>query len=408
MTNLIHKFSNGITLLGEQMQGVSSAACSILVPYGAARDPKDKLGISNILAEMFQKGAGSYDTRELSSEFEKIGAQLSYSTGTEVSVFSVVLLAENLEKALELYATKLLEPRFPESELESIRQIALQELASLEDEPASKAAVELQKNFYPEPFGRSHLGTKESVSALGIQSIKDFYSANFLPANSIIGVAGKFDWQQVIATIEKHFSSWNGGQELLKIAEVPSKSKALHIAKDAAQVQIALAYPSARHLDPEYYSAKVAVGVLSGGMAGRLFIEVREKRGLVYRVSASHSAARGRAGIFAYAGTTPENAEETLSVIRKELAGLVDGVSEDELNRAKADLKSRIIMQGESSSMRASSLVNDWWNMGKVRTLDEVKRAIDEVQISDVAAYAKKFPPQAITLISLGSKELKL
>lgn len=406
MASLVHKFSNGITLLGEEVPGVSSAACSILVPYGAARD--SKLGISNIVAEMFQKGAGGYSAKELSSEFEKIGAQLGYSTGMEVSVFSTVLLEENLKKAIKLYATKLLKPSFPEEELESVVQIVLQELASLEDSPASKAAVELHKAFYKDPFGRSHLGTIESVQDISIKDVREFYTANFLPGNSVISVAGKFNWQDVIETIEKEFSSWSGGQGLLESPEPASEKQVIHIEKDTQQVQIALAYPSARHSDPEYYTAKVAVGVLSGGMAGRLFIEVREKRGLVYRVSASHSAARGRAGIFAYAGTTPENAEETLSVMRKELGGLVDGISDDELARSKADLKSRIIMQGESSSMRASSLVNDWWNLGRVRTLAEIKNAIDVVSVDDVVNYAKKFPAEAITLVSLGSKKLEL
>ncbi|MCB0323988.1 MAG: insulinase family protein [Bdellovibrionales bacterium] len=178
--------------------------------------------------------------------------------------------------------------------------------------------------------------------------------------------------------------------------------------RDTSQVQIALAFPSVAIEHPDYYTARVAVGVLSGGMAGRLFVEVREKRGLVYRVSASHSAARGRAAVFASAGTTPENAEETLAVMLRELRNMKEGASDEELKRAKADLKSRLIMQSELSSVRASAMVNDWWNLKRLRTLEEIKAAIDKVTSADISRHFEEHPFEPATLVTLGPKALSL
>lgn len=404
----IHTFDNGITLLAEKMDFVSSAAFSILVPLGAATDPDGYEGCSSILSEMFHKGAGPWDTKALSQEFENIGAHRSHAAGIEVSVFSGAVLGENLVRALDLYGTVLLEPRFPEEEFESVRQLALSELKALEDQPSSKVMVELAQHFYPAPFGRSQLGTVPGVTTLTPEVMRDYYRQSFLPHRAIISVAGKFDWDEVRQVVQRKFGKWTG-----KGPELPSKPLAKtssnhHVSQDTNQLQIALAYPSVDLNHPDYYTARVVVSILSGGMSGRLFIEVREKRGLVYRVSASHSATKGRAAIFTYAGTTPDNAEETLRVIINELRKLGEGFDDDELNRAKADLKSRVVMQGEASSARASSLVNDWWNLRRVRSLQEIKTAIDGVTNEMLIKHVQQFPPSPITLVTLGKKPLEL
>jgi len=404
----IHQLGNGITLVGEEMDSVSSAAFSILVPMGAASDPQGFEGSATVLAEMYNKGAGSWNSKELSAAFEEIGVQRNHSAGIEVSVFSGAMLGENLTKAMDLYSKVLLEPRLPENELESVRQLAFQDLKALEDEPASKAMSELAKIFYPSPFGRSQLGTEEGIAAITIDSLKEYYSANFLPSDVIISVAGKFDWDELLKVVEDRYGGWSGAKDRLDVPPIDTEDKVHHIERDTSQLQIALAYPSVPIDHKDYYTARVAVGVLSGGMAGRLFVEVREKRGLVYRVSASQSAARGRAAVFASAGTTPENGEETLMVMIKELQNLKEGVSEEELNRAKADIKTRLIMQTELSSMRAAAAINDWWNIGRLRATDEIKEGIDAVTSDDIVRHSVEYPVSSVSLVTLGSKALEL
>lgn len=403
-----HRLGNGLTLIGEKMDAVSSAAFSILVPLGAATDPDGLEGSSALLAEMFNKGAGAWNAKQLSGEFEALGIHRSHSSGIEVSIFSGACLGENLERALEIYSEVLFRPHLPSEELISVKELALQDLRALEDEPSSKVMSELAKVFYPAPFGRSQLGTVEGINAVDIASLRDYYEREFLSSSVIIAVAGDFDWERIVAVVERLYGSFSGTRALLDVGAFSPDDKAHHLQRQTSQLQVALAYPSVSLGDPDYYAAKVAVSLLSGGMCGRLFVEVREKRGLVYRVSASHSAARSRSAVFASAGTTPENAKETLSVMLSELRGVGQGISEEELLRAKADLKSRVIMQSELTSVRASALVNDWWNLGSLRTIKEVKQGIDSVTSEQIAAHVERHPVSPITLATLGPVSLEL
>ena len=360
------------------------------------------------MVEMLQRGAGPWDSKSLSEQFESIGVHKSQSAGIEVSVFSAAMLAEHLPRALELFATMLIHPHLPEDELEASRELALQDLAALEDEPGSKTMSILAERFYPSPFGRSPLGTESGLQTINIQSLREHYHQQFRSQGMIISVAGKFDWEKIRADVAKHFAEWKGGKPPLEVPSLSSTGSTWHEQKEAAQVQIALAYPSVSFGHPDYYACKVGLAVLSGGMAGRLFVEVREKRGLVYRVGASHSAARGRAAIFASAGTTPANAEETLTVMRQELSRIAEGVTQEELDRARVEMKAALIMHSESSSSRASALVNDWWNLGRLRSLQEIRNGIEAVSDTDIRRHFSEFPVSPVTLVTLGPKAVSL
>ncbi|MDR2337417.1 MAG: insulinase family protein [Deltaproteobacteria bacterium] len=399
---------NGLTVVGEQMSNVASGAFSILVPIGSAYDDANILGASNVLAEMFNKGGGKYEKKKLSDELEAIGLQNSHTAGTETSTYSGALFGENLEKIFHIYSEILLTPHLNENDLTNVKELTLQELKYIEDNPLSKARREFLKNFYPGVFGRPTSGTEEGIKNLSTANLLSFYKQNFLPSNSIIAVAGKFDWEKIVQTIKTCFSSWTGQKPLLFPEPLSKTDKNIHIQQDASQLQIFLGYPGVAIDHPDNYVAAVAVGILSGGMHGRLFVEVREKRGLVYSVSASRSAQKGRAATIIYAGTTPEKGQETLDVILNELHKLQDGVTEEELQRAKADIKSKLILSSESSYNRANSMVSDFWNFGKVRTIESIKQGIDAVTNEDLKRHLREYPVMAKILVTLGNAKLKL
>ncbi len=148
--------------------------------------------------------------------------------------------------------------------------------------------------------------------------------------------------------------------------------------------------------------------VLSGGMSGRLFTEIREKRALVYNVSAGYSSLKGHGSILGYAGTSNDRAQATLDCFIQELHRLTQGVTEAELDRAKTGLKASTIMQGESTSSRSGAIAHDFFMRGRIRTLDEIKNAIDEVTVEKVNAYLAAHPPGPFTIVTVGPKELKL
>lgn len=146
--------------------------------------------------------------------------------------------------------------------------------------------------------------------------------------------------------------------------------------------------------------------ILSGGMGSRLFVEVREKRALVYAILARYHSLKDYAGIFVYAGTTPQRAQETLTVTIDVLQSLQKGIEQDELSRAQTQLKSALIMQGESTSARADALAGDFYHLGTLRSLDEISSAIDAVTIDDVMEYLQAYPVKNVTMITIGPEEL--
>jgi predicted Zn-dependent peptidase len=402
-----HTFPNGLTLLLERMDHVRSAAVNFLVPAGCVYDPPDQLGLVSIFSDMITRGAGDRDSRALSLAMDSLGLDHSESVGQLHLRFWGSTLARNIPPALEIFADILRRPHLPAEELDAVKALALQDLQALEDEPRAKVMVELRRRFWPAPLGQDRRGTEESIGRITSTSIRAIHAARFGPNGIILSVAGNMGWQPLRDQVEKLFGDWQGvctpPPELLP----PLKGHA-HLSKDTTQTQIVIAYPSVPFGDPDYYAALGAVQVLSGGMGARLFTEVREKRGLCYAVSANYQTFKQVAGVLCYAGTTTERAQETLDVTIGELKRLIDGVSEEEVQRVRAGLKSAVIMQEESTSSRAGALASDWYYLGRVRATDEIQQAIDALSPRRILNHVKKYPPEDFTIVTLGKNPLQL
>jgi predicted Zn-dependent peptidase len=172
-------------------------------------------------------------------------------------------------------------------------------------------------------------------------------------------------------------------------------------------VHIGLMTETVKPTDEDYYNARVAVSVLSGGMSARLFTEVREKRGLCYAIGARYHGLKDAAGIMCYAGTTPQKGQETLDVIIGEFNRLTEGISEEEIDRAKVRLKSALILQSESSSSRAGAIGSDCYILGRVRSLDEIKNKIEQTTVDSVLGFLRNNKFKDFTVVTIGPKCLK-
>jgi predicted Zn-dependent peptidase len=400
-----HTFANGLTLLAERLDYVRSAAVNFLVPAGCVYDPPKAIGTASLLAEMITRGAGERDSRALSLAMDSLGLDHDESVGQVHIRFWGGTLARSLPAALEIYADILRRPHFPDDELEPVQALALQDLQSLEDDPRGKVMVELRRRHWPMPLGRDRRGTPETLARVTTKSMREHYRRHFTPQGTIISVAGNIEWGPLREQVERLFGDWTGqAPPALQMQSAPGGTS--HLAKDTTQTQIAMAFPSVPFGDPEYYAAQGAVQVLSGGMGARLFTEVREKRGLCYAVSASYQTFKDRAAILCYAGTTTERAQETLDVTLRELRGLEDGVTDEEVQRVQAGLKSSVIMQEESTSARAGALASDWYYLRRVRPVEEIQAAIDSLAPASITAYIHKHPPRDFTLVTLGKNPL--
>lgn len=402
-----HTYSNGLTLLAERMDHVRSAALNILVPAGAIYDPPGREGIASLVSELIIRGAGERDNRALTLALDNLGLDRSESVGSFHMRFSGATLATNLPAVLDLYADIVRRPHFPEGEVDAVKALALQDLAGLEDEPRQKVLLELRKRHYPKPLCNDRHGTEAGIERTTIADIRYQFAQHFHAHGTIISVAGKVDWPALRDQVGRLFGDWPAGEDREPKCG-PSRAIVEHMAKETTQTQIGIAYASVPFSDKDYYDALAAVQVLSGGMSSRLFTEVREKEGLCYSVWATYQSFKDRASVIAYAGTTTARAQETLDVTLRELKRLREGIEDDEVDRVRAGLKSSLIMQEESTGSRAGSIASDWYHLGRVRSFDEIREAIDGLTPTKIVGHLERCPPKDFAVLTLGEKALQV
>lgn len=403
-----HRYPNGLVLVAEERPEVRAVAFHLSVLAGTVTEPEGKEGLSKVLAEMCYRGAGNLDSRALSDALDALGLQRSGGAGTETVSFGGALLADNLGHALRLHADIVRRPHLPEKELEPIVTLALQELRSLEDHPAQKMFVQLRREYFLNEYGRSTLGTTSSLEGLTLEDLRADHQRRYRPHDAILSVAGRFEWNWLVETVDALFGDWSGTVPSLPSPLVRTQTHYRHTEQDSAQEHIGIAYASVPLGDPDFYAARMAVNVLSGGMGARLFTEVREKRGLVYAVHASASSVRGAGFVLGYAGTTPERAQETLDVYLGELKRLVEGVTREELERARIGLLSSLVMHGESTTARATAIGTDMALLGRVRSLEEIRAGIESVTPEHIVEHLRRCPPSNFTVTTLGPRPLTM
>lgn len=402
-----HVFDNGLTLLGQPMTALQSAAFTFLVPGGCVYDPSDLSGLASFTCEMALRGAGTRDSRQLILDLDNLGVERSESVADAHTSYSGATLAQNLVPALAVYADILRRPHLADEYLEPSRAVMFQELRAVEDEPSHKVMLELRRHHYPKPWGRPCQGEEAAVEATTVDHVRRFFQDHYHPNGTILGVAGCFDWDSLREAVAELFGDWQPQGEP-RIDERAARVPYTHVPYSSNQTQIGISYPSVPYCHPRYFEAWGAMGVLSGGMSARLFTEVRERRGLCYSVYASYHTLRHCGGVFCYAGTGADRAQETLDVTTAELRRLARGVEDHELQRLKARIKSSLIMQQESSASRSSSIARDWYHLGYARTLDEVGRRIDQLDCKSINAYLAENPPGDFTFVTVGPAELQV
>jgi predicted Zn-dependent peptidase len=402
------QLSNRLTVIVEEMDHVESVSYDLLVPGGLIVDGAGTVGASLIFAELLGRGAGGMDSRQLSAAFDSAGIRHGEGVGMDRFSLSGSLVADKLERAIELLSLMVREPSLPEEELPSIQSVMLQDIEALNDNPARKSMVELTKLYYPAPFNRSSLGEAQGISATTRETMVDLYKRYFVPERAILSIAGKVKTSDVLEWVERYLGGWSGcGSELPTFGAI-SPHRYYPIEVDSAQLQIVMAGPSVKFNEAAYYDGKVAVSLLGASMFGRLFVEVREKRGLCYSVYARHGATASYGTVTAYVGTTPERAQESLDVLLREFEGLRGSVADEELARAKTNLKATLVMGEESPGSRAASNAGDWWLLKRIRPLSEISAAIDAVSLESVDAFVERYPFRPCSILTLGRHPLEV
>lgn len=400
-----HILKNGMVLVGEPMDDVESVAFGFMLPGGASRLPEGCCGAGSVIVDWIFRGAGDRNNRQLGDALDGLGLHRAGSVGSSHIAVGAALEAENLPQALDLHADIILRAHLKEDQFELARQLAIDSVHALDDDPRQKVMIKLREQFYPNPLGRSALGNIEELTKLTAKETEKIIKKTFNLSETIFAVAGKYDFDAIAGQMEKLFETGKKKQ-LEKVKFEAKDGKYTHLNNEGAQVHIGVMTETVKPTDDDYYNARVAVSVLSGGMSSRLFTEVREKRGLCYAIGARYHGLKEAAGILCYAGTTPENGQETLDCVIGEFDRLSEGISEEEIQRAKVGLKAALILQSESSSSRAGGIGGDYYMFGRVRSLDEIKSKVEETSVDSVLKFLRNNKFKDFTVVTVGPKEL--
>jgi len=400
--------SNGTPVIVESNPGVESAAMIWLVPAGIAYDPADRLGLGALWAELLLRGAGNFDSRAQADAFDRLGSSRSSSLSSRFLTIGATSLGVNLAESLPLVTQMVRAPRFDDASIEPSRELCLQAIEALRDEPAERSALGAKARHLSPPFNRSTLGTAEGLSASTAEEIRRGWTLRAVPRGSIIAIAGRVDAGAITERLGSLLGDWEGRSVEPTPAAEPARGYA-HETDQSNQVHIVLMHDASAETSADTMLERLAVSVLSGGMSSRLFTEVREKRGLCYSVHARYSTDRDFGLVSADVGTQPERAQESLDVLVAELHRLstpAGRVTPEEFGRAVVGMKSRLVFSGESTGARASALATDMFRLGRPRSLAEIAAEIDAITLDQLNAYLARRTLGRMTIQTVGPEPL--
>jgi predicted Zn-dependent peptidase len=399
---------SGVRVVTEAMPTVRSVTLGVWIATGSAAESADEAGLSHLVEHMLFRGTDRYGSLEIDQIFDTMGAELNAGTGKESTSVYARVIDDHLPQAFDVVADMVWHPRLAADDLANEREIVLEEIAMYEDDPQDRVFDLLgEAVFGDHPLGRAVIGNAEVVGSTTAERLRAFHSTHYVPGDVVIAAAGSLDHDAIV--------------ELARAIDVPARSKApavpslpegltprvRFLRKDTEQYHITLGGPGLARDDERRFALRVLDNILGGTSSSRLFQEIREHRGLAYNVFSFQSlyAHSGQVGL--YLGTRPDNVAPALQVVADELARLRGGgVTADELERSKENVKGRIVLSLESTAARMNRLGAAVLNGLPLLSVDDVVRRIEAVRIEDLAELTSELlVPERLSAAGIGTDE---
>ncbi len=382
---------NGARIVVDPMPGLESAAIGVWFRAGAIDETPEEHGVAHLLEHMAFKGTTTRSARAIAEEIETVGGYLNASTGYGRTGYYARVLKADVATGVDIIADILTNPVFDAGELAKEHEVVIQEIGEAADIPDDAVMEMLQTLSYGDhPLGRPILGTVDSVLSHSSDRLRGFMGKHYSPATLVVAASGAIDPDEVKALVEARFGERPAAPAGIRAPKPAYFGGAQHDPREIEQTHVALAFPGAAVTDADYFATRVFVEALGGGMSSRIFQSVREERGLAYSVYSFTDSYDEVGSVGAYVGTDAGNAVEAVSLIRQEIAAMADGASAQEVDRARALLKSTMLMALESPAARTETAVSHLYAHGRLLTTDELKERLDAVTLADVRAAAAK------------------
>ncbi|MGH7321036.1 MAG: M16 family metallopeptidase [Candidatus Rokuibacteriota bacterium] len=396
---------NGIRLVTEQMPHVRSVAVGVWVDTGSRHEPLPRSGVSHFIEHLVFKGTESRSAEEVAKAVDSVGGQMDAFTTKEHTCFYVTVLDQHLPLAADLLSDILLHPLFAADDIEREKTVVLQEFRMVEDTPDDLIHdLFAERVWAGHPLGRPILGDKKIILGLERETILAHFLNEYCPARVTIAAAGRLEHDHLIELLGQRFLDFRRRCATRDGAPPMIVPKIELIDRSLEQVHFVLGGQGLRQNAPERYGLYLLNTVVGGSMSSRLFQEVRERQGLVYSIYSGNAAFHDSGLFYIYAATEPVRFLKVLGLVVDELRKLRrEGVTAEELARAKEHLKGSLMLSLESTSSRMTRIAKQELYFGQYFTLDEILAAVDQVDadaISDLIDQLLGRMP--LSLVALG------
>lgn len=391
MESQISTLANGLRVVTSSRPHTESVTLGIWVNTGSACEKEEINGISHFLEHMIFKGTEKRTSLQISEEFEDVGGQSNAYTSREFTSFYAKMLKQDVELAIDILADIVLHSNFPQGELEKEREVVVQEIKQTIDTPDDIIFDYLQEQaFQNQAVGRSILGPAEKVRSYTGETLSNYRQSNYAAENTVVCAVGNINHEDFVKMVEARMGDMQRHAHFVMDKQIYTGGF-YNEKREIEQAHVVLGFEGEAYSQKNYYPAIVFSTILGGGMSSRLFQEIREKRGLVYSVY-SFSNSHTQSGLFGiYAGTTKEELKQLMPVVCEEIRKIrTDLVTEQELKRAKTQLKASMLMALESSSATVEVLARQMLIFGRPIPVEEMVEKIEKISREDIREIANK------------------
>jgi predicted Zn-dependent peptidase len=403
--------SSGLRIVTEEVPSVRSAAVGIWVNVGSRDEAPATAGASHFLEHLLFKGTTSRTALEISSSIESVGGEMNAFTSKEYTCFYARVIDTDLPMAINVVSDLITSSIVSALDVDAERKVVLEEIAMRDDDPSDLIHDFFSDTYYGDtPIGRPILGTVESIKGMSRNTVFNYYKKKYLPQDLVVAVAGNIKHKRVVAMVEEALSRDN----FLDVMAAPvvrpntlvknTKQQSVGVMyKKSEQAHMFYGMEGVARADDRRFAMGVLSAALGGGMSSRLFQEIREKRGLAYSVYAYAQQFAGSGVLGFYAGCNPTKAVEVVEIIRSVLADVAEnGMSHEEIERAKGAVRGSLVLSQEDSGSRMSRIGKNEIVYGQVMDFDDILKSIARVSTEDIREIASEFLVKTPTLALVG------
>ena len=387
MTISIDKLKNGIRVISEEIPSIESVSVGIWINAGSRNEKKKENGIAHFLEHMAFKGTEKRSALQIAEEIENVGGFINAYTSREITCYYAKVLKDHLPLAVDILSDIISNSIFNEKEIEIEKGVIIQEIGQMKDTPDDVIFELLQREAYADTrLGRSILGSEENIKSFKRKNFTDFIENNYFSDKIVICAAGNLQHKE-LCKLADSLKSIKALKQKSIVSKIQFKGGEKRVIKDLEQAHFAVGFEAPSLKSPKLFAGKVFSVIMGGGMSSRLFQEIREKRGLCYSIGTSFDCYSDNGMFLSYAGTSGEKVKELSEVIALEFKNSITSITETEVERAKTQLKSSLLMGLENSTSRSERLARGLILWDKIVEVQETISKIDTVKLQDVKSF---------------------